>query len=348
MVFNNKTSTTAANTAATSKDKNKKEMAAEDETSSVLSASASSLNASGLSLQMSNATLNSTSSIPLTYTPCDRDWPFIWALRDGEYIDWKRMYRYSQNPQEEMAAHLSQQLRMPVEISDQLYLGNAQCLLHPDKYQLKLRGITGILHMAGGNNVVTTRHIRALKKSGIDYYSIAAHDQVDYPLLYHHWEEAYAILQTLSKNKNAKVLVTCFQGINRSCLVMAAYYMLTSGTTVLDAMRHIRHQRGNVALGNQGFQEQLVAFARHHDLLGPPPGHPHSFVLKSAPHRNNVAGDMAMYWTPEEQLILKEKPQGKSATNDTYGVGKDYVSHKNVLHASLKEFLSFNSSSSNT
>lgn len=67
-------------------------------------------------------------------------------------------------------------------------------------------------------------------------------------------------------------------GHNRSALIVAVEHLRANrDTNVIEAVRHIRKKRGNVALQNEGFQEQLVAYARIHNLsLGetPVPSYP--------------------------------------------------------------------------
>ena len=102
---------------------------------------------------------------------------------------------------------------------------------------------------------------------------IEAEDMEDYPLLGNHWEEAHAFLQ---QGREEKTLVHCSGGWNRSVLILAAECLIRQQqdkiqTDVMEIVKHIRQCRGNGALHNGGFQRQLVAFARQHDLLGPKP-----------------------------------------------------------------------------
>jgi protein-tyrosine phosphatase len=339
------TDTDTTNTAATGE--KKKQRHQEDETSSVLSASASSLSARQLSGD-SNHSLKSTasSSSPSAayknYVPCESDWPYIWVLRDGTYLDWKRRYVYS-DPSE-MAAQVISHLQLPVRIDRQLYLGNAVCLT--DVASLQEKGITGVLHMAGASKAVSSSTVRQLKKAGIAYHSISAQDRCNYPLLYLHWEEAYQTIQEFmtvaadsnssetgkkNKKKKNKVLVTCVQGINRSSLIVAAYYMITTQTSVLETMRHIRHERGNECLTNEGFQEQLVAFARAHKLRGYPPGHTMGIVPAVPPPRAMLGNSAA--WRTPSSLSSAHLGDSQSSLDGSSG-------HSN-LRSTFKGLLSF-------
>eukprot|EP00977_Amphora_coffeiformis_P030252 scaffold45678_cov199-Amphora_coffeaeformis.AAC.2 len=74
---------------------------------------------------------------------------------------------------------------------------------------------------------------------------IKSEDEVDYTLLDKHWEEAHGFLWD-AHTRGEKVFVHCIVGRNRSALIVTAEYM--------------RKKRGNVALQNEGFQEQIVTF----------------------------------------------------------------------------------------
>merc|ERR1712224_508304 len=87
----------------------------------------------------------------------------------------------------------------------------------------------------------------------------------------------------MGKRGSGKCVVHCQAGLNRSVLIVAAYYMMETRTPVLETVRHVRKQRGNLALCNEGFQQQLVAMARKRDLLGPPPGTEGSALQEQVP-----------------------------------------------------------------
>ena len=192
----------------------------------------------------------------------ESDWPHIWAIRDASVLDWK----VGLKPNEIIAIQRCHD-DLPVEITPTLYLGNCQCAL--DLVKLQRLGIQRVLNMAGPLAVLPKTIEQAMQEVGIKYKVIAAEDETDYPLLEKHWEEAHTFIH---EGENEKVLVYCIAGQNRSALIVAAEYLVsTPGTNVIDTVRHIRRRRGNVALQNEGFQEQLVAFARLHNLLGPAP-----------------------------------------------------------------------------
>jgi len=191
------------------------------------------------------------------------DWPYVWALRDGSVLDWRVGLS-----DDEILARQTQQADLPTAITPTLYLGNCQSA--HDLEKLQRLGIRRVLNMAGPS-ATPLAIVEAYAKHGITYNVMNAQDEEDYPLLDMHWEEAHAFINAGLEHK-LKVLVHCVAGHNRSSLIVASQHLLmSSSNTVLDTIRHIRLQRGNVALHNEGFQEQLVAFARVHDRAGAPP-----------------------------------------------------------------------------
>jgi len=125
--------------------------------------------------------------------------------------------------------------------------------------------------------------IKAYGRHGIEYKRINAQDVKNYNLLQNDWKEAFEFIKTSTENRKGKCVVHCVAGINRSALVVAAYYMLCTQTPVIETVQHIRKQRGNIALCNEGFQQQLVAMARVHHLLGDAPGTAGSIIKQIPP-----------------------------------------------------------------
>jgi hypothetical protein len=214
------------------------------------------------------------------------DWPFVWAIRNGSELDWK--HGLSTDEIQQIA---KEQQDLPCQISDHLYLGNARCVQNLSK--LKELKIAYVLNMAGFM-ALPSKTVKAMKQNGIIYKRITAQDEEDYPLLEKHWDDA---CDFLNQCRGQNCIVHCVAGHNRSSLIVAAYYMLEHRTDVLETVKHIRRQRGNVALQNGYFQEQLVSFAREHELLGPQPGTPGSLV-KTIPPKD---------WRPERKQA-KEHP----------------------------------------
>lgn len=211
----------------------------------------------------------------LTYESVHEDWPWVWGIRDPEYLDWKLGLS-----DDEVQAQALRQLDLPVPITDNVYLGNAasvECIS-----RLKACGITAVLNMAGPF-AMRQETIKAYDNHGIQYKRIDAEDDENYNLLQNDWDEAFQFIRSSTENGKGKCVVHCRAGINRSVLVVSAYYMMTTQKTVLETVKHVRGQRGNVALWNEGFQQQLVAMARMNNLLGAAPGTDGSIIKQLPP-----------------------------------------------------------------
>jgi len=203
------------------------------------------------------------------YIPDDFQW--LWAIRDVSVLDWKTgLTDYE-------IVELDRQHRdLPVHIHGNIFLGNAASVENISN--LQELGITRVLNLAGPM-ALKRNTIRAFKQNSITYKGIPAEDEEDYPLLANHWDEIQAFLHgDDTTDSSGNCVIHCVAGINRSVLAVTADYMTSCQQPVLDAVKHVRKQRGNVALCNPYFQEQLVAFARRSELLGPHPGTPGSVV----------------------------------------------------------------------
>jgi len=224
---------------------------------------------------------------PDYYSPLAQDWPWVWALKDRKILDWKPGLS-----EDEIYAQSVKQAQLPVAITDNVYLGDAQSIKDIDT--LKALGITAVLNMAGpkATYVWPTNFVHTLSESGLSYLEIDAVDMPSYKLLQWHWAEASAFLEASTAN-GGKCVVHCVAGLNRSGLVVAAHYLLTKRTTVLETVKHIRRQRGNLALCNGGFLQQLVALARQNELLGAEPGTEAS-TIRQAPPQHDFWFELAM------------------------------------------------------
>eukprot|EP00526_Cylindrotheca_closterium_P015654 CAMPEP_0113638192 /NCGR_PEP_ID=MMETSP0017_2-20120614/19998_1 /TAXON_ID=2856 /ORGANISM="Cylindrotheca closterium" /LENGTH=270 /DNA_ID=CAMNT_0000549269 /DNA_START=858 /DNA_END=1670 /DNA_ORIENTATION=+ /assembly_acc=CAM_ASM_000147 len=239
------------------------------------------------------ATKSKEETTPPSFEFVQEDWPWVWAIWEPEILDWKIGLS-----DEEIQETALRQAQLPVPITENLFLGNAFSVESTDK--LKARGITAVLNMAGPM-ALKRKTIQAYKKHGIQYKRIDGEDEYDYPLLQNHWQEASDFIKSTTENGKGKCVVHCVAGLNRSGLIAAAYYMIATQTSVLEAAQHVRKQRGNHALCNQGFQAQLVALARKHDLLGPEPGTEESIVKQTPP----TAKGHYVFPTPRENPLDK-------------------------------------------
>ena len=97
-----------------------------------------------------------------------------------------------------------------------------------------------------------------------------ADDAPTYPLLENHWQDAKQFLDKAFA-ENRPCLVHCVAGQNRSGLIVCAYYMVYTQTTLVETVAHVRLLRGTEVLKNDGFKQQLVQLARQEGYLGSKP-----------------------------------------------------------------------------
>ena len=213
------------------------------------------------------------------YTYQKEDWPWVWAIRTPGILNNEQADEDNNNA---MIRGRGYNRRAPVQILDHLFIGSRECV--KEIRTLQKYGITHILNMTGPNSFVP---VKAIHKAGIQYLEIEAQDAEDYPLLKLHWDEAKSFLEQARKAKGGKCLVHCGAGLNRSGLIVAAEAMLWQQRSVLEVVRDLRRARGTSALSTEYFQEQLVALARCHDLLGPPPGEKDSIVKLKPPKQKS-------------------------------------------------------------
>ena len=229
----------------------------------------------------SSASSSSSSSIcrasASRYDSITDDWPWVYGIRETSLLDWRMDLS-----DDEIMQRYQMQRDLPVEIMDCLYLGSAKSVQNIPL--LQSLGITAVLNVAGSVALKIDNFGKLLETHGIIYKQIDAKDESSYPLLDMHWKEAYEFIQsTTNDDKKGKVVVHCVAGINRSALIAAAYYMNETQSSVLHTVKHVRRQRGDMALSNEGFQQQLVAMARLHNLLGEKPGDFGCLIEEEAP-----------------------------------------------------------------
>jgi len=207
-----------------------------------------------------------------------QDWPWVWAIREPEILDWKR--KVSRDNQGTVAAC---QAELPVEILPHLFLGDAKCARNMDR--MRALGITHILNAAG---ISARGPVEEYKAEGIATLEFDAEDEEAYPMLDRHLSAARAFIAS-ARDSDGKCLVHCVAGMNRSGVLVAAEAMLSERMSVLESVAHCRSCRGNAFLWNHSFQEQLVALARNEDLLGPRPGQIDCIVVEEAPSAPSCA-----------------------------------------------------------
>ncbi|CAB9528591.1 specificity phosphatase DUPD1 [Seminavis robusta] len=209
----------------------------------------------------------------------EEDWPWIWAIEDRDNLDWTTEFK---NDADGLRAKEEEQKNLPVLISSPpdnpcfVFLSNMETAF--DFERLSSLGITHVINVAGE---VMEGEQEQYTKANIKRTTIEAEDEEGYPVLKEHWEEFQNFVKSAPAGSN--ILVHCVAGINRSAVFVAAHKLVSEQKNVLDVVAHLRRQRGNWALHNGSFIDQLVAFARTNGLLGPRPGEPCCRVAEKAP-----------------------------------------------------------------
>jgi len=186
--------------------------------------------------------------------------PYIHTITNPEYLDWKKGLTPS-----EITKISKLQENLPVEVMPYLYLGS-----NKEARDLPLLSNLRITHIY---NVTSSNS----HNDDIDYGSIMkvhdpAEDEEEYAMLPRHLQKFLSfIVNARRENGQAKILVHCTAGLNRSGVLAAAVLMLTEAVPVLEAVRKLRLARGNMVLCNQGFCTQLVELAVEHEFLGDKP-----------------------------------------------------------------------------
>lgn len=136
----------------------------------------------------------------------------------------------------------------PSELLDNfLYVGSRTDA--GDDEWLRSVGVTHVLNMAGS--------VARGSTEGRTVLELESEDDARYPILQHHWSAARAFLARARNTPEARVLVHCSAGINRSCCVAVAFMMHDEGLSLLDAIERARQRRSKLLL-NAGFVAQLV------------------------------------------------------------------------------------------
>ena len=155
-------------------------------------------------------------------------------------------------------------LQGPSQLLDYLYIGNMD-----EAHRiplLKALGITHVLNCAAKRDYSTEDFDQnPYSKHAISYEEIEARDNDGYPLLRLHFTKCRKFIDQ-AKREGGRVLVHCQMGINRSGAICAAYMMLDQEMTLTQTLRLIKMERSTL-ICNEGFQRQLIEFARDHDLL---------------------------------------------------------------------------------
>eukprot|EP01064_Diplonema_japonicum_P016579 TRINITY_DN24584_c0_g1_i1.p1 TRINITY_DN24584_c0_g1~~TRINITY_DN24584_c0_g1_i1.p1 ORF type:complete len:919 (+),score=222.26 TRINITY_DN24584_c0_g1_i1:52-2808(+) len=146
-------------------------------------------------------------------------------------------------------------LSKPAEIRPGLFLGDSKVAKRVG--DLTSRGIKKVVNLAPAQSR-TSRD--TYFGSGIEYLEIAAEDDPSYPIL----RDLPAVVSFID---DTPCLVHCFQGVNRSAVLVAAYIMCIHRVGLLTAIKEVYEARPVVFVGNDGFLTSLVKHAHKIGLL---------------------------------------------------------------------------------
>jgi len=80
-----------------------------------------------------------------------------------------------------------------------------------------------------------------------------------------HFDIAFDVIEEARKS-GGRALIHCIMGVNRSGALAVAYTMIHQQCGPITAAVFVREKR-RMLLSNEDFQEQLIDFARQHNLL---------------------------------------------------------------------------------
>ena len=155
----------------------------------------------------------------------------------------------------------------PGELLDYLFIGNMREARNPRV--LRRFRITHVLNCAASPKSTSGEDEDCFRydpdTSGVTAYEeFEARDNDGYPIL-SHFNRARKFIDE-ARDSGGRALVHCEMGVNRSGAICIAYMMLAQNITLLKVLKMVKRERP-VVLVNEGFQKQLIEFARDHDLL---------------------------------------------------------------------------------
>lgn len=160
-----------------------------------------------------------------------------------------------------MRAVLTMTLRFPrgaSKVLDHLYLGAEEDATNTRV--LKELGITHIINCAEGY-IFTGQSFYGSK---FKYIGFNAEDDWEYNIM-KHFPTVYAFIED-ARTSGGKVLIHCIMGINRSGALTVSYLMVHKHMGPISAAKFVKKAR-SLVLTNEGFQRQVVTFARQKGLL---------------------------------------------------------------------------------
>lgn len=153
--------------------------------------------------------------------------------------------------------------REPTQIISTVFLGstaNAENLP-----QLKAMNIRYLLNCAPGKGLYPVRRARQFypPETGIAGYEELPIEESEWFAIRPYFERAQGFID-YARRQHGNVLVYC-PGVSRSGAIMLSY-LIASGMPLLEATRTLKDRR-RVALTNEGYMKDLIAYARERGML---------------------------------------------------------------------------------
>lgn len=155
--------------------------------------------------------------------------------------------------------------QLPCEILPWLYLSSQSAC--SDKVIEKL-GITHIMTLNALPPLKSMQLEWSYREMGVEHTYVDAYDVEGYNMLGKHWvKTCRPVLESVKAvTPNAKIIVHCVAGQNRSGVVVGAALLELEMWPLLKVIRHLKERRGHV-LTNRSFRQELCELAASLDLL---------------------------------------------------------------------------------
>ena len=148
------------------------------------------------------------------------------------------------------------------KLDDCLYLGSIEDAKDVD--QVKAHDIKYIINTVDDETSLCPEDTKSLYDNTIKYLGFSSEDAMEYPIM-DHFEETHAFIEEAREN-NAKCLIHCMRGVNRSGVLATAHIMIKNNLGPITAVQIVYKKRG-MLLTNSSFVSQLLRYARDHQYL---------------------------------------------------------------------------------
>ena len=147
-------------------------------------------------------------------------------------------------------------------LDDCLYLGSIEDARNVDL--LKSHNITYIINTVDDETSLSPEETKSLYDDSFKYMGFSSEDAMEYPIM-DHFEETHAFIEKAREN-NAKCLIHCMRGVNRSGVLATAHIMVKNNLGPITAAQIVYKKRG-MLLTNPSFVSQLLFYAKENQHL---------------------------------------------------------------------------------